>query len=135
VEPTSDREAGRPAGSAREAGAAIVGLVGTRLELMGVELREEAIFLQRSLVLAIVAAFLLGGALVLAGALVAVAFWDSHRLLALGGVCALYAIIAAACVLRLRSSVVGRAMPFETTARELQADLRALRETAPGAGA
>lgn len=135
MEPTSDRAASQPAGSAREAGAAIVGLVGTRLELMGVELREEAIFLQRSLVLAIVAAFLLGGALVLAGALVAVAFWDSHRLLALGGVSALYAIIAAACVLRLRSSVLGRAMPFETTARELAADLRALRETAPGAGA
>jgi uncharacterized membrane protein YqjE len=133
VDPLPDPGAGRPEGTVRDAGAALVGLVGTRLELLGVELREEALFIQRVLLLGIVASFLLGGALVLAGALIAAAFWESHRLLALGGVAALYAIVAAACLMRVRSSVVGRAPPFETTARELEADVRALRETTPGA--
>jgi len=119
----------------RDAGAALAGLVATRLELLGVELREEALFIQRLLLLGIVAAFLLGGALVLLGGFIAAAFWETHRLLALGGVAALYAIVAAACLMRLRSSVLDRAPPFETTARELEADLRALRETSRSAGA
>jgi len=112
-----------------------VGLVGTRLELLGIELREEALYLQRSLVLGIVAAFLLGGALVLVGVLFAAAFWDSHRLLALGGVAALYAAAGAAGLVRLRSSVFRRPAPFDTTVRELEADLRALRETSGSRGA
>ena len=82
-----------------------------------------------ALVLGIVAAFLLGGALVVAGGLIAAAFWETHRLLALGGVAALYAIVAAVCLLRVRSSVQQRALPFDVTVRELEDDLRALRET------
>lgn len=113
----------------RGAGEALTGLLGTRLELIGIELREEIVYLQRVLVLGIVAAFLLGGALVLAGGLIAAAFWDTHRVLALGGVAALYAIVAAACLLRVRASVRERALPFDTTVRELEADLRALRNT------
>lgn len=124
-----------PEAPARDVGAAFVGLVGTRLELLGIELREEALYLQRSLVLGIVAAFLLGGALVVAGVLVATVFWDSHRLLALGGVAAFYAVAGVAGLARLRSSVLGRPPPFDTTVRELEADLRALRETSGSRGA
>lgn len=120
---------------ARDTGAAVVGLIRTRLELLGIELREEALYLQHALVVGIVAAFLLGGALVLAGILVAAAFWDSHRLVALGGVAALYAIVAVAGLMRLRSSVQSRPPPFDATVRELESDLRALRETSGGRGA
>ena len=134
MEPSPDPGEGGSDGPARDVGAAVVGLVRTRLELLGIEVREEALYLQRALVLGIVAAFFLGGALVLVGILVAAAFWDSHRLLALGAVAALYALAGTAGLMRLRSSVQRRPPPFDTTVRELEADLRALRETSGGRG-
>ena len=112
---------------------ALVGLIGTRIELFGIELREEALHFQRMLVLGIIAAFCLGSALVLAGILIVAAFWDRFGLLALGAVASLYAIAGVAGLMRLRSSVYRRPAPFEATMREFEADLRALRErgTAP----
>ncbi len=109
-------------------GEALLGLIATRIELLGIELREEALHLQRMLVLGVVAAFLFGSALVLAGLLLAAAFLDTHPLLALGSVVLLYAIGGAAVLIRLRSSVYRRAGPFHATLSELEADLRALRE-------
>jgi len=112
----------------REAGTALLGLIGTRVELLGLELREEALHLQRMLVLGVVAAFLMGGALVLFGILIAAAFWDTYRLLALGGVVVLYGAGGGLALMRLRSAVYNRAPPFDATVRELEADLKALRE-------
>ena len=112
----------------RQAGAALVGLLGTRVELLGVELREEALRLQHMLVLGVVAAFVLGAALVPAGVLVAVIFWETHRVLALAGVTGVYALVGAGALMRLRSSAYGTG-PFNATLQELQADLQALRET------
>jgi uncharacterized membrane protein YqjE len=126
---------GGPDVPASDTGAALVGLVGTRLELLGIELREEALYLQRMLVLGIVAAFFLGGALVLVGVLVAAALWDSHRLLALGAVAALYAAVGTIGLTRLRSSVLRRPAPFDASVHELQADLSALREASGRSGA
>jgi uncharacterized membrane protein YqjE len=121
-------------GSVHEASAALVGLIGTRLELLGVELREEALHLQHLLVLGVVAAFVLGAALVLAGILVAAAFWDTYRLPALAAVTTIYAIIGLAVVLRVRSSAARRPGPFHATVQELETDLRALREASKGPG-
>jgi uncharacterized membrane protein YqjE len=130
LDPSPDPQA---AGTVRGAGEALTGLVGTRLELLGIELREEVLYLQRVLILGIVAAFLLGGGLVVTGGLIAAAFWDTHRLAALGGVAALYVVVAAACLLRVRSSLQQRALPFDTTVRELEADLRVLRDASGSA--
>ena len=132
MEDSPDPQAGAAPGSPSGAGAALLGLLGTRIELLGIELREEGLQLQRLLVLGIVAAFLLGGALVLVGVLVAAMFWDSHRLLALAAVTVLYAVIGTVVLLRLRSSALSRPLPFDATVRELQADLRALRQPAGG---
>ena len=111
---------------------ALIGLIGTRIELFGIELRQEALQFQRMLVLGIVAAFCLGSALVLAGMLVVAAFWDRFGLLALGVVASLYAIAGTAGLMRLRSSIYRRPAPFEATVREIEADLRALREASGG---
>src|SRR6185436_4793672 len=125
-----DAPATAPGGSIRGAGDALLGLISTRVELLGIELREEAVHLQRLLVLGIVAAFVMGAALVLAGLLVAAVFWDSHRLLALGAVAALYAIVGGGLLMQLRSAAFARPGPFHATVNELQADLRAFRSQA-----
>jgi uncharacterized membrane protein YqjE len=116
----------------RGAGEALVGLIGTRMELFGIELREEGVQFQRMLVLGIIAAFCLGSALVLVGLLIVAAFWDRFGLLALGAVALLYAIAGVAGLMRLRSSIYQRPAPFAATVRELEEDLRALRETSGG---
>jgi uncharacterized membrane protein YqjE len=118
----------------RDAGTAFLGLVGTRIELLGVELREEAFYLRRMLVVAAVAAFLLGGALVLLGVLVAAAFWETHRLLALAAVTGAYAVAGVGALMWLGSSLSQRPPPFQATVSELEADMRALRESS-GTGA
>jgi uncharacterized membrane protein YqjE len=119
-------------GTLRSAGSALVGLLGTRIELFGVELREEAVNLQWLVAAGVLAAFLLGSALVLVAVLVAAAFWDTHRLVALAVVAGIYALAAVAVVLRVRTSLAKRPPPFEATVREFEADLEALRTTGPG---
>ncbi len=113
-------------------GGALFGLIGTRVELLGVELREESRYLQRMIVRGVVAAFFLGSALVLAGVLLAVAFWDTHRLAALAGATALYGVIGGVLLNGMRVSLLTRPAPFEATTGEFAADMAALRQK-PGA--
>ena len=119
----------RPEGSVRNIGTTLLALLGTRIELVGVELREESLRVQRMLVAGAVAAILLGAALVLAGVLVVVAFWDSHRLLALAGVTVAYAAAGAILIARVRNAARAAPTPFAATAAEIQADLELLRDT------
>jgi len=119
-------------GTLRAAGSALVGLLATRFELVGVELREEAANLQQMLVTGVIAAFLVGSALVLVAVLVAAAFWETHRLLALAGMAALYALLAIFVLARMRAALAQRAPPFDATVRELEADLEAFRASPEG---
>lgn len=64
----------------------LVGIVHTRLELLSTDIAEEREHLITLLVLVLLALFCLGVGVVLLAMLIVVAFWDSHRLLALGGV-------------------------------------------------
>src|SRR5438045_3168601 len=96
-------------------GSTFLALIGTRIELLGIEVREEALHLQRLLVLGVVAAFVLGAALVMAGIFVAAAFWERHGLLALGAVAVVYAIVGVAVLMRVRSVAYRRAGPFQAT--------------------
>lgn len=63
----------------------LVGIVHTRLELLSTDIAEERAHLITLLVLGLVALFCLGVGIVLLTILIVVAFWESHRLLALGG--------------------------------------------------
>jgi uncharacterized membrane protein YqjE len=63
----------------------LVGIVHTRLELLSTDIAEEREHLVLLLVMALVALFCLGVGIVLLAILIALAFWDSHRLMALGG--------------------------------------------------
>jgi len=63
----------------------LVSIVHTRLELLSTDIAEEREHLISLLVMGLVALFCLGVGVVLLAVLVAVAFWESHRLMALGG--------------------------------------------------
>lgn len=63
----------------------LVGIVHTRLELLSTDIAEERAHLTALLVLGLFALFCLGVGVVLLAILIAVSFWDTHRLAALGG--------------------------------------------------
>ena len=63
----------------------LVGMVHTRLELLSTDIAEEREHLITHLVLVLVALFCIGVGVVLLAILIVVVFWESHRLLALGG--------------------------------------------------
>ena len=73
----------------------LIGIVHTRLELLSTDLAEERAHLTTLLVLGLVALFFLGVGVVLLAILIAVAFWDSHRLAALGGLTGFFMIAGA----------------------------------------
>ena len=65
--------------------ATLVAIAHTRLDLLSSDWEEEREHLLSLLVLALAALFCLGVGVVLASILIVAAFWDTHRLLALGG--------------------------------------------------
>ena len=112
--------------SLRSIGPAALGLLRTRLELLGIELAEER---DRSVALVVLgaAAFLFTAlALMLVNVLVLAVFWDSHRLAAIAALLVLYAVLAVWCLGTIRIRQASRPPMFESTLAELKADLEAL---------
>lgn len=70
--------------------ASLITIVHTRIDLLSVDLEEERERLLSVLVLMLVALFCLGVGVLLLAILVAIALWDSHRLLALGGLTGIF---------------------------------------------
>lgn len=68
----------------------LVGIVQTRLELLSTDIAEERARLGAILLLALVAMFCIGVGVVLLALLIAVLFWDTYRLAALGGLTAVF---------------------------------------------
>lgn len=68
----------------------LVAILYTRLELFSTDLEEERARLATLLVWTLVALFCLGVGVILAALLLVVAFWDTHRLLVLGGLTVLF---------------------------------------------
>ena len=71
----------------------LVAIAHTRLDLLSADLEEERAHLLSLLVLTLAALFCLGIGVVLVTILLVVAFWDTHRLLALGAPAGLYLVI------------------------------------------
>ena len=108
-------------------GESLVALLHTRIELAAVELQEEGERRKEMVVLAAVAAVFLAMGAVLFAMFVVIVFWDSHRLLAAGGMTALYVGIGVAALARLRRSARESPPPFEATLAELAKDIDALK--------
>lgn len=76
--------------SLRGLAASLVAIVHTRLDLLSTDLEEARDRLLSVLVMLFVALFCLGVGVLSLALLIVVAFWDSHRLLALSGVTAAF---------------------------------------------
>ena len=86
----------RPAGliaSLRGVLVSVLGIAGTRIELIGLEVAEEKERLVGLLFTVLAAAFALSLAVLLVTFLVIAHFWDSYRLTAIGGFALLYAAV------------------------------------------
>jgi len=103
-----------------------VALLRTRLELLATELEEERLRLLSIALYAAAALFMLGAGLVLLIVFLAVLFWDSHRLLVMGGLTAMFLLCGCvALMLALRQARAGSRL-FSASLAELAQDHRAL---------
>jgi uncharacterized membrane protein YqjE len=112
--------------SLRSIGPALIGLLRTRLELLGIELADEKERAARMAMLGALALLFAGLALLMVNVLVLAWFWDSHRYLAIIGLVVAYGGMALLCVMRLQTAVASRPPMFEATLAELKADVEAL---------
>jgi uncharacterized membrane protein YqjE len=104
-------------------GATLVAMVHTRLELAAVEAQEEARRLLGYLAWTMVAVFLAAGAVMLAALFVILVFWDSYRLLAVGGMAVLFALAGVIILARVRASFDAKPAMFSATLGELRSDV------------
>lgn len=100
----------------------LVGIFHTRLELLSNDIAEEREHLITLLVLVQLALFFLGVSVVLLALLVAVAFWETHRLLALGGVTGLFMLASAGAAWLALHKTRTRPRLFEASLAELSKD-------------
>jgi uncharacterized membrane protein YqjE len=117
---------GGMAGALRALAATLGEALRIRGSLLGVELREELERRRQLLVMAVVAAAFLHMALLVLTAVVAVAFWDTHRMAALSVIGAFYLACGAAALIRLRLTAAASPPAFAASLGELQRDLAQL---------
>jgi uncharacterized membrane protein YqjE len=117
-----------PLDSLRALGATLLALIGTRAELLVVELREEGERRKEMLVLAGVAAVFLALGLLLVAFFVVVLFWETHRIVATAAVTLAYLAIGAGALARLRQKARSSPAPFEATLAEFAKDLEMLKK-------
>lgn len=97
--------------------------------LLRVELREELERRKHMLLLAAVAFALLHMAFLLLSVLVVAAWWDTHRIGAIGALLAFHLAVGLAVFARLRALVAASPAPLAATLGELNRDLAQLRGT------
>jgi uncharacterized membrane protein YqjE len=94
----------------------------TRVELLARELERERIRVTRLLLIGLGALFFLGlGSLTLTMFII-VLFWETHRLLAIGGLTVLYLGIAAGLAIFAKGEAARSARPFAATVAEFKKD-------------
>lgn len=106
--------------------ATLVSVVRTRLELAATEWEEERLRLGRALLATLAMVFCAAMALIVATALVVAAFWDEHRLAALGIVTGLYLVGALASHAVATRALRAKPRLFDATLTVLEGDQEAL---------
>lgn len=114
-------------GALRALGGTLLEILETRGGLFAVELGEEIERRKRMLVLGALAFAFLHTALLLVTLLVAVVFWDDHRVSAIVVMTALYLGCGTATLRRLMAEERASPPPFAATLGELRQDVASLR--------
>jgi uncharacterized membrane protein YqjE len=108
--------------SLRNLARTFLAIVQTRLEIFASELDEQRALLARIAVLSAIAAFCLGLAVILFVLFVAVLFWDTNRLLAIGVLAGVFAAGGVTACLMLRAAIARRPKLLAATLAELRKD-------------
>ncbi|RKP56538.1 phage holin family protein [Pararobbsia silviterrae] len=101
---------------------ALLGILHTRIELLGIELAEEKDRLLAALFVGLAAMLFATMALIAFTFLIAAAFWDTYRWQALAILCGVYLLIAIVCGLVARRKMLVAPMVFHATLTELEKD-------------
>lgn len=109
-------------GSVKTLAATLAAVVQTRLQLLANEIQEESLRLWKLWLMSVIAVFFLAFSFLLFTLLVIAAFWDSYRLLAIGGFGVLYLIIGTVLAIRLQKSATVDSRLFEASLGELAKD-------------
>jgi uncharacterized membrane protein YqjE len=105
----------------------LVSIVQTRLELLSTDVAEEREQLTSFLVLVLVALSFLGVGVVLLAILIVVAFWETHRLLALAGLTGLFLTAGVGLGWYAMHRIRTKPRLFEASLAELSKDRQHLR--------
>jgi len=100
----------------------LLGIVQTRLEILVTEIEEERLRLTKMLLYGLLALFFLGMSILLLTTLLVAAFWDSHRLMAIAAVAAIYLGMALICGFCLRRQARHKPRLFSASLAELGKD-------------
>lgn len=106
--------------------ATAVALLLTRFELLATELEEEKLRLISLLAYAAAAFFLLGVGVVFLAIFLTVLFWDSNRLLVIGGLTAAFLFFGVGALLLAQRQIRGGSRLFAASLAELAQDHQAL---------
>ena len=116
------RHAGGLLGSLKRLASTLVAVVETRLQLLANELHAEKLRLAQLGLYAAAAVFFFALGIIMLTLLVIVGFWDSHRLLALGGFAGIYLLVGAAFGVAVLRRATERSRLFEASLQELAKD-------------
>jgi len=105
----------------------LTALLHTRLELASTEFEEEMERFKRMLVLAAISLFCFSVGVILLTIFIVVIFWDTHRLLALGGLTAFYLIVGLIVGLIMRGKMAAPQKFLSATISEFAKDRERLR--------
>lgn len=100
----------------------LVAIVQTRLQLFANEVHAEGQRLAQMLLLGMAAVFFLACGILLLTFLVIAMYWDTNRLLAIGGFALLYIAVGAGFALAARARAAQGSRLFEASLGELQKD-------------
>ena len=114
--------------SIKHLAAALLAAAQTRLEILATEFEEDRLRLMQLLFLGLAAAFCLGIGILLAVALIAIFFWDTHRLVAVGILMLIFLAAGAVLGWFLRDRIKAWPKPFAATRGELSKDQASLLE-------
>ncbi len=108
-------------------GATLLAMLRTRLELAALELQEETQRVFGYVAWGIAAAFFGVVAVLLLILFVLVLFWDTHRLLAVGGMTLLFALGSVLAFFKVRGDLTTRGPIMAATLAELRKDAQAVK--------